>query len=266
MRTQESAALKAVLTSDLDTNAMVVWTYLRWAANTRSAGQAALSKAFKGTAVDWQQGIDILEEMELVEKRDTRFGGTTWRVLDPVVTAKKKMDQDTPNTDVATNILIEAYQDMREDRRYGRWTLTPACIKKMSALGAWLRGHEIDAREYMTFVFDLYKRTIKEAPVPSPGHLSGPFAQSNWMNRAATETARPAKEKASHAGDSYRPTKAIKRALVRLGCEEELDAAQLRYVDDMSDAVLADSDTVVPDRWSAIVSLLVKEKRNAARA
>lgn len=265
MRTQESAGLRAILTSDLDMAAMVVWTYLRWASTTRTAGPAALQKAFKGTAVDWQTGIEILEEMELVEKRDAPFGGTVWRVLDPVVTAKKKMDKSVPNADVATNMLIEVYQDMREDRRFSRWALTPACMKRMSELSVWLRSQGVDAREYLDFVFDLYKRVIKEAPVPSPGHLVGPFAQSNWLNRAQ-DGGKQAKAKTSHAGDSYRPAKAIRRELERLGCEEELDASQLRYVDDLSDAAMSDPDTVIPERWADIVGLLLKEKRRAARS
>lgn len=262
MRRDEVDQLRAILTSDLTAEAMVVWTYLQHVI-PQGAGQPHLDKAFGGTGVNWRDAVDILLELELVEQTDLARGGLVYKPKKPDVVKGKLSSTPTLTLDGAIEVLSERYQKWREDNGFRRWIPTPADEAKWESLLKWVRAHNVDFQAYLDFCHRLYE-PIKAVHIPSPSHLAGPYAQSNWLNRDSSgpEVEGAAKRKA-HAGSEYRPAKAIKRRLADLGIEVE-DSARARWLDDMAQAVALDPSTPVPAKWQEAVALLAEDHRRAA--
>lgn len=264
MRRDDANQLKAILTSDLTSEAMVIWAYLRHGL-PQGAGQPHLDKAFGPTDIDWREAVDILLELELVEQVDLARGGQVYKAAKPDVVKGKLASSEVPTLSGAVAALSERYQVWREDQGFRRWTLTPSDERKWTDLLQWLRHNKVDFREYCDYALALYQ-PIKGVAIPGPSHLAGPYAQSNWLNRDSSGPSVAAATKSkSHAGSEYRPAKAIKRRLKELGVDTaDMDASQCRYVDDLAQALALDSDTPVPSRWQDAVNLLAEDHRAAS--
>ena len=256
--------LKAVLTSDLTSEAMVIWTYLAHVI-PQGAGQPHLDKVFGPTDVGWRDAIDILLELELVEQAELARGGLVYRAKAPDEVAGKMTDTEVPTLEGALAALEERYQIWREDNGFRRWTATPSDQRKWTALLQWMRTHKVSFREFCDFALALYK-PITGVTVPGPAHLAGPYAQSNWLNRDSSGPVAAAASKAkAHAGSDYRPAKAIKRKLKSSGVDiSDMDAAQCRYVDDLAQALALDPDMAVPAKWQEAVNALTEDHATPA--
>jgi len=248
--------LKAVLTSDLTSEAMVIWTYLAHCL-PQGAGQPHLDKAFGPTDIDWRAAVDILLELELLEQAELHLGGCVYKAKAPDVRDGKLSEEEVPTLEGAVAALEERYQVWREDNGFRRWTPTLADRRKWEAVLGWLRAHKVDFVEYLDFAKAVYE-PIKAVSIPGPAHLAGPYAQSNWLNRDSSgPSVVSASKRKTHAGAEYRPTKAIKRRLTELGVDVTgMDNSQCRYVDDLAQAIVLDPDTPVPARWQEAVNAL----------
>lgn len=258
MRQKDKAQLKGILTSDLSSDAMVIWTYLRHAL-PGGGGQPHFDKVFGPTDINWREGLDILLEMELVAPVELKHGGMVYKAAAPDVSPKGTLSSSpVPTMAAQCQILFELYQLWRGDNGFRPWTPTPADERKWESLYAWLKHHKVDFKEYADYALALYS-PIAAVHVPGPSHLAGPYAQSNWLNRdsAGPAVASTVKRK-SHAGSEYRPAKAIKRRLKDAGMDtSDMDASRCRYVDDLAQALVMDPDTPVPARWQEAVTILV---------
>ena len=261
MKRDQKQRLKAILTSDLTSEAMVIWTYLTHVL-PQGAGQPHLDKTFGSTDIGWREAVDILMELELLEQAELARGGFVYRAKAPDVIKGRMSSEPVPTLSGAIAVLAERYQVWREDNGFRRWTPTPADERKWTTFLAWIRLHKVDLKEYCDFALALYKN-IPGVSIPGPAHLAGPYAQSNWLNRdsAGPSVAKATKRKL-HAGSAYRPAKAIRRRLEELGVESGvMDGPQCRYVDDLAQASVLDAATPVPTRWREAVTALMGDYR-----
>jgi hypothetical protein len=236
---------------------MVLWTYLAHVL-PQGGGQPHLDKVFGHTDIDWRGAVDILMELELVEQVELVRGGNVYRSSPPDVDAKGKLaDGPVPTLKGAVAIIAESYQLWREDQGFRRWTPTPSDERKWESLLVWLRTHKAEFKEYADYAHALYK-PISAVAIPMPSHLAGPYAQGNWLNRSsAGPMVKATTARKAHAGSDYRPSKAIKRRLMELGVDvTDMDSSQLRYVDELAQALAVDPDMPVPSRWAGAVTAL----------
>jgi len=218
------------------------------------SGLASLKNKFAGSEVDVDIGIEVLLELDMVEKDAKR---SVYVAVDPVT-------REQASRNAQSDFLINRYQASRTALGLQPRAIGDKDKKKFVEMLAWVTEHKVNFDAYLEYVYEIF-RDIEPVKVIEPGHVCGPYARTKWLNRGDHEANAAQPAKAAHAGSVYRPTKAIRRELIEAGINvDHFSQAELRYIDDQAEVF--DEDTPLSDKFKRAVMVVHRNKHHASRA
>lgn len=225
--------LEAILASDLDEGARVLWAYLSQCAR-RGLGRERLRDRLD--LVDFDAAVEILKEEGLLSTRGGNFRALPFLIR----AAAEEGEEDTGPTPLRqfTETLLSEYNAAR--RAAGVvLTIEPTDRDwaKLEDLAGWLTDTDVEFTDFLAFAVEktafMRERAENKVKFPPLNVLCGP-----WLRGEFLET--PTTGRVAHAGKRYDERHGLREQLRAAGFTKTMTAADEDHVQTWAENMAAD--------------------------
>ena len=260
------AQVKAVLTSDLDEGAKVLWAYLAVVA-PGGAGRKRLEEDLG--LLDFEGAVEILEERTLAKRQSGKL-----IPLPPLLDSDDEPPaEDRSGVRAASENLLQVYNSARRAAGFGPISdLTEKAWRGLDDAVNWLTAHSIAFQRWVDFTVDRAKfMSEKGLGFPNVSFMTGPWLRQAWQEaRAEVEAATAGKKAPGHAGRSYDSPLWLRTFLIdeRIKGAKALTDPELRHIYQWArNMIAAPEQFPEPDeQFEEEITALVRKMRADSRA